>query len=200
MIAALRGRILEKSPNRVVVDVQGVGYEVHVPLSTYYDLGEEGADVRLRVHTHVREDALHLYGFLTELERQMFGRLITVSGVGPKLAVAVLSGLDTRDLVAALQRADVARLTTIPGVGKKTAERIVLELKDRLMQLAVPAVEERAPGASETERLRVDLLSALQNLGYHRPQAEKAVDAALAAAPDASFEGAMRGALRELMR
>ena len=198
MIAALRGRLLEKSPTRVVVDVQGVGYEVHVPLSTYYDLAEEGGDVQLRVHTHVREDALQLYGFLTELERQMFGRLITVSGVGPKLAVAVLSGLETRDLVAAVQRADVARLTTIPGVGKKTAERIVLELKDRLTPLAVPAVEEPSPASSQSERLRVDLLSALQNLGYHRPQAEKAVDAALARAPDASFEGAMRGALREI--
>ena len=200
MIAALRGRLLEKSPNRIVVDVQGVGYEVLVPLSTFYDLGEEGTDVQLRVHTHVREDALQLFGFLTELERQMFGRLITVSGVGPKLAVAVLSGLETRELVTAVQRADVARLTTIPGVGKKTAERIVLELKDRLMALAVPVTEAQAPAASPGERMRVDLLSALQNLGYHRPQAEKAVDTALAALPDATFEAAMRGALRELMR
>jgi Holliday junction DNA helicase RuvA len=200
MIAALRGRLLEKSPNRIVVDVQGVGYEVLVPLSTFYDLGEEGADVQLRVHTHVREDALQLFGFLTELERQMFGRLITVSGVGPKLAVAVLSGLETRELVTAVQRADVARLTTIPGVGKKTAERIVLELKDRLMALVVPVTEAQAPAASPTERMRVDLLSALQNLGYHRPQAEKAVEAALAAQPEAALEEAMRAALRELMR
>ena len=139
MIAFLRGRVLEKGPSRIVIDVQGVGYEVHVPLSTYYDIGEEGADVAVRVYTHVREDALQLYGFLTDLERQMFERLIAVSGIGPKLAVAVLSGLDTRDLVAAVQRADVARLTTIPGVGKKTAERIVLELKDRLAQLTVAA-------------------------------------------------------------
>jgi Holliday junction DNA helicase RuvA len=200
MIAALRGRLLEKSPNRIVVDVQGVGYEVLVPLSTFYDLGEAGADVQLRVHTHVREDALQLFGFLTELERQMFGRLITVSGVGPKLAVAVLSGLETRELVTAVQRADVARLTTIPGVGKKTAERIVLELKDRLMALVVPVTEAQAPAASPTERMRVDLLSALQNLGYHRPQAEKAVEAALAAQPEAALEEAMRAALRELMR
>ena len=127
MIAFLRGRILEKEPNRVLVDVNGVGYEVLVPLSTFYDIGDEGADVALRIHTHVREDALQLFGFLTQLERQMFERLIAVSGIGPKLAIAVLSGLETRELVAAVQRADVARLTTIPGVGKKTAERIVLE-------------------------------------------------------------------------
>jgi Holliday junction DNA helicase RuvA len=200
MIAALRGRILEKTPNRLVVDVQGVGYEVHIPLSTYYELGGDGTDVHLRIHTHVREDVLNLYGFLTELERQMFERLISVSGIGPKLAVAVLSGLETRELVGAVQRADVARLTTIPGVGKKTAERIVLELKDRLVTLAAVTVEEAAPALSESERLRADLVSALQNLGYHRPQAEKAVDAARAVSPDVTFETALRQALRELMR
>ena len=200
MIAALRGRILEKTPNRIVVDVQGVGYEVHIPLSTYYELGGDGTDVHLRIHTHVREDVLNLYGFLTELERQMFERLISVSGIGPKLAVAVLSGLETRELVGAVQRADVARLTTIPGVGKKTAERIVLELKDRLVTLAAVTVEEAAPALSESERLRADLVSALQNLGYHRPQAEKAVDAARAVSPDVTFDTALRQALRELMR
>ena len=132
MIAFLRGRVHDKQPNRVIVDVGGVGYDVHVPLSTFYNLGDEGAEVSLRVHTHVREDALQLYGFLTELERQLFERLIAISGIGPKLAIVVLSGMEPRDLVAAVQRADVARLTTIPGIGKKTAERIVLELKDRL--------------------------------------------------------------------
>ena len=200
MIASLRGHVLEKQPNRVVVDVQGVGYEVHVPLSTYYDIGSAGSEIVLRIYTHVREDALQLYGFLTDLERQMFERLIAVSGIGPKLAVAVLSGLDTRDLVAAVQRADVARLTTIPGVGKKTAERIVLELKDRLSQLDVPAAADATAAESPGERLRADLLSALHNLGYHRPQAEKAVTAALAASPGAAFDGALRGALRELIR
>jgi len=200
MIAALRGRILEKTPNRIVVDVQGVGYEVHIPLSTYYELGGDGADVHLRVYTHVREDVLNLYGFLTELERQMFERLISVSAIGSKLAVAVLSGLETRELVAAVQRADVARLTTIPGVGKKTAERIVLELKDRLVALAAATVEEVAPALSDSERLRADLVSALQNLGYHRPQAEKAVDAVRAVSPDATFDTVLRQALRELMR
>ena len=138
MIAFLRGRVHDKQPNRVIVDVGGVGYDVHVPLSTFYNLGDEGAEVSLRVHTHVREDALQLYGFLTELEQQLFERLIAISGIGPRLATVVLSGMEPRDLVAAVQRADVARLTTIPGVGKKTAERIVLELKDRLTQIVAP--------------------------------------------------------------
>jgi Holliday junction DNA helicase RuvA len=199
MIAFLRGRVLDKQPNRIIVDVQGVGYELHVPLSTYYDVGEEGSECSLRVYTHVREDALQLYGFLTDLERQLFERLISISGIGPKLAIAVLSGVEARDLVAAVLRGDVARLTAIPGIGKKTAERIVLELRDRLAQLAV-AVPEAAPAPSEGDRLRGDLVSALQNLGYHRPQAEKAVDAIVSASPDATFEQALRQVLRELMR
>jgi Holliday junction DNA helicase RuvA len=200
MIAFLRGRILDKQPNRIIVDVQGVGYDVTVPLSTFYEVGDVGADVALRVYTHVREDALHLYVFLTDFERQVFERLISISGIGPKLAVAVLSGVDSRDLVAAVQRGDVARLTAIPGIGKKTAERIVLELRDRLAQLTVTAPSDAAPEPAEGERLRADLLSALQNLGYHRPQADKAVNAVLAGAPEASFEQALKGVLRELMR
>jgi Holliday junction DNA helicase RuvA len=200
MIAFLRGRVFEKHPNKVIVDVEGVGYEVFVPLSTFYELGDEGAEIALRVHTHVREDALQLYGFLTELERQLFERLIGTSGIGPKLAIAVLSGMDTRDLVGSVQRGDVAKLTGIPGVGKKTAERIVLELRDRMSQLLVPAVNEPAAVASPGDRLRNDLTSALQNLGYHRPHAEKAVDATLASSPDQSFEQALKAALRELMR
>ena len=200
MIAFLRGRIHDKQPNRIIVDVAGVGYDVHVPLSTFYNLGDEGADVSLRVYTHVREDALQLYGFLTELERQVFERLIAISGIGPRLAIVVLSGMDTRDLMTAVQRADVARLTTIPGIGKKTAERIVLELKDRLAQITVPAASGTAPPSSAAEQLRVDLLSALLNLGYHRQQAEKAIDTTVTANPNASFEHAVRTALRELMR
>ena len=200
MIASLRGRVLDKQPNRLIVDVGGVGYDVHVPLSTFYEVGGEGAEIALRVYLHVREDALQLYGFLTDVERQVFERLIAVSGIGPKLAIAVLSGMDSRELIAAVQRADVARLTGIPGIGKKTAERIVLELKDRLVQLAPPAVAETARSTSADDRLRADLLSALQNLGYHRPQAERAIDAVLAASPGAGVEQALRGALRELMR
>jgi Holliday junction DNA helicase RuvA len=199
MIAFLRGRIFDKQPNRVIVDVQGVGYEVAVPLSTFYDLGEVGADAELRIYTHVREDALQLFGFLTERERQLFERLISISGIGPKLAIAVLSGMETGDLIAAVQRADVARLTGVPGIGKKTAERIVLELKDRLAHLAVAAAA-AAPAASPADRVRADLISALQNLGYQRPQAEKAVGATLEASPDLDFERALKTVLRELMR
>ena len=199
MIAFLRGRVLDKQPNRIIIDVQGVGYELHVPLSTYYEVGDEGAEISLRVHTHVREEALQLYGFLTSLEQHLFERLIGVSGIGPKLAIAVLSGIDSGELVAAVQRADVARLTRVPGIGKKTAERIVLELKDRLAQLVVPVGAGDTP-ASPGDRLRDDLVSALQNLGYHRPLAEKAVEAVLKSSANAGFEDALRGALRELMR
>jgi len=199
MIGFLRGRIGEKQPNRLLVDVQGVGYEVHVPLSTFYDVGDAGADVTLRIYTHVREDALQLFGFLTDLERQLFERLIGISGIGPKLAIAVLSGMEPRELLSAVQRGDVARLTGIPGVGKKTSERIVLELKDRLAQMGVPAVAGTVP-LNGADHVRGDLLSALQNLGYHRPQAEKAVDATLQTMSEPTFEHALKVALRELMR
>ena len=199
MIAFLRGTILDKQPNLIIVDVQGVGYEVHVPLSTYYDVGETGTEVALRIHTHVREDVLHLYGFLTPLEQQLFERLIGISGIGPRLAVAVLSGIEPRDLVAAVQRGDVARLTSIPGIGRKTAERIVLELKDRLARLTVPEID-RAEAVSSGDRLRDDVLSALQNLGYHRPLAEKAVTSTLSSTATPTFEQALKAALRDLMR
>jgi Holliday junction DNA helicase RuvA len=199
MIAYLRGTILDKQPNLIIVDVQGVGYEVHVPLSTYYDVGDIGADVALRIHTHVREDALHLYGFLTPLEQQLFERLIGISGIGPKLAVAVLSGIEPGELVGAVQRHDVARLTGIPGIGRKTAERIVLELKDRLARLSLPDVDHVA-AVPAGDRVRGDVLSALQNLGYHRPLAEKAVDSTLPSTGTLSFEQALKAALRELMR
>lgn len=200
MIAFLRGRVLEKQPNKVIVDVQGVGYELHVPLSTYYDVGETGAEVSLRVHTHVREEALQLFGFLTMLEQQLFERLISTSGIGPKLAIAVLSGIEARELLSAVQRGDVARLTGVPGIGKKTAERIVLELKDRLGAIAAAAGTDATTIDSPGERLRADLLSALQNLGYHRPAAEKSVEITMSATGDATFEQALRSALRELMR
>jgi Holliday junction DNA helicase RuvA len=200
MIAFLRGRVLDKHPNRLIVDVQGVGYEVHVPLSTFYDVGDEGADVSLRVHTHVREDMLQLYGFLTPLEQHVFERLIGISGIGPKLAIAVLSGIDPRELVGAVQRADIARLTKIPGVGRKTAERIVLELKDRLQQIAGTPAAGPAPTVSPLDRLREDLVSALVNLGYHRPQAEKTIESTLKSADGLGFEQALKQALKGLMR
>jgi holliday junction DNA helicase RuvA len=199
VIAHLRGRVLEKHPNRAVVDVGGVGYEVFVPLSSFYGLGDAGTEVALRIHTHVREDALVLYGFVTLLEQELFERLISVGGIGPKLALAVLSGIEPRDLIRAVERGDVARLTAIPGVGKKTAERIVLELKDRLprAQVVAAAAGDVAPAASE---IRDDVLSALINLGYHRPLAEKAVASALKAVPDGGFEPTLKQALRELAK
>jgi Holliday junction DNA helicase RuvA len=199
MIAFLRGRVLDKHPNRIVIDVNGVGYELYVPLSTYYDVGEAGTEIALRVHTHVREDALQLFGFLTPLEQLLFERLIGISGIGPKLAIAALSGIDSRELAVSIQRADVARLTRIPGIGKKTAERIVLELKDRLGDV-MPADAGAAEHRPSADRLRDDLVSALENLGYHRPLAEKAADAARARDGGAMFEDALKSALRELMR
>lgn len=199
MIARLQGRLLEKQPNRIVVDVNGVGYDVAVPLSTFYVLGEPGDGVALRIHTHVREDALALYGFASALEQELFERLIGISGIGPKVALAVLSGIEPLDLIRAIEQDDVGRLTAIPGVGKKTSDRIVLELKDRLprVQLAVVAA---GPIAAEPPALRDDLLSALVNLGYHRPLAEKAVAAALKSMPEGGFERTLKQALRELAR
>jgi len=199
VIAQLRGRILEKHPNRIVVDVGGVGYDVFVPLSTFYGLGDAGSDISLRIHTHVREDALALYGFRTILEQDLFERLISVSGIGPKVALGVLSGIEPLELMRAIERSDVARLTAIPGIGRKTSERIVLELKDRLpraqVEDAVAGEVETAPGG-----LRDDVLSALVNLGYHRPLAEKAVAAAIKAVPDGGFEPTLKQALREMAK
>jgi Holliday junction DNA helicase RuvA len=199
VIAQLRGRILEKQPNRIVVDVGGVGYDVFVPLSTFYGLGEPGSDISLRIHTHVREDAIALYGFRTPIEQDLFERLIGVSGIGPRVALGVLSGIEPLELMRAIERSDLARLTAIPGVGKKTSERIVLELKDRL-----PRVQEAAaaPGGVETAPagVRDDVLSALVNLGYHRPLAEKAVEAAIRNVPDVGFERTLKQALREISK
>lgn len=197
MIAHLRGRVIEKHPNRLIVDVGGVGYDVLVPLSTFYTAGEPGAEIALRIHTHVREDQLALYGFATTLELGMFEKLILVSGIGPRLALAVLSGIEARDLAGAIQRSDLARLTAIPGVGKKTAERICVELRDRLPKIA-PAAPGTAAAAADT--LRDDLVSALVNLGYHRQAVDKVLDKVVAASPDARFEDVLRVALKEIAR
>ncbi len=198
MIARLTGAVLEKQATRLVVDVRGVGYEVHVPLSTFYHLPDPGGEVTLRVHTHVRDDAIVLYGFATALEQQLFELLIATSGIGPKLALAVLSGIDPADLVRAVQAGDVARLTRIPGVGRKTAERIGLELKDRLKQPWLAEAALAAGEGSSHAELRADLLSALLNLGYHRALAEKAVDGALAEPGDRAFERLLKDALRRM--
>ena len=200
MIALLRGSLIEKHPSRIVVDVGGVGYDVQVPLSTFYGLGEPGATVVLRIHTHVREDLIALYGFSTPLEQDLFERLIAISGIGPKLGLAVLSGIEPADLIRAIRSQDVARLTKIPGVGKKTAERIGLELKDRLPAQATPAAGLVPASGRPEDQLRDDLLSALVNLGYQSTAAEKAIDHALKASPDAGFEQALRDALRSMMK
>jgi holliday junction DNA helicase RuvA len=202
VIASLRGNILEKHPNRIVVDVNGVGYEVFVPLSTFYGLGDAGSPITVRIHTHVREDALLLYGFATLLEQELFERLIGVSGIGPKVALAVLSGIEPLDLIRAIERGDHARLTAIPGVGKKTSERIVLELKDRLPRPQAVAVV-AGDATADAPIVRDDVVSALVNLGYHRPLAEKAADAALKAigpSSDRGFEQILKQALREVAK
>ncbi len=175
MIAHLRGRLLSKQPQQVIVEAAGVGYDVAISVSTYTSLPTEGAEVALHIHTQVREDTLALYGFLDRNEKRIFERLITVSGVGPKLAITIQSGLPSDRLVAALRAQDHATLTRIPGVGKKLAERLVVELKDKLedMAVAAPAVAAAGPAAE-------DVLSALVNLGYQRPSAQKAIEAAVA--------------------
>ena len=195
MIAQVRGCLVRKEPQEAVVDVGGVGYRVAIPLSTFYRIGDPGGEVTLLIHTHVREDALALFGFLTVAEQALFERLIAVSGVGPKLALSILSGIEAPDLVAALRSSDVVRLTRIPGVGKKTAERLVLELKDKMVGLA--ATEEAAPAASPAASAKEDLVSALVHLGYSRPEAEKGVDRALKEG-DGRFEDLLRRTLRIL--
>jgi holliday junction DNA helicase RuvA len=197
VIARIAGRLLEKHPSRAIVDVNGVGYDVQIPLSTFYNLGEPGSDIALRVHTHVREDALALFGFATPLELQLFERLIGVNGVGPKLALAVLSGIEPPELVDAIRAQDVTRLTRIPGIGKKTAERISLELRDKLpASIAMTGAESPAVTG---DGLRDDLISALLNLGYQRPAAEKAVGTVMNDGADA-FEPALKKTLKALVK
>jgi holliday junction DNA helicase RuvA len=198
MIAFLRGTILEKHPNQVVVDVGGVGYDVTIPISTFSALPARGAEVRLRIHTHVREDTLSLYGFLTEEEKLLFEKLISVSGIGPRLAITVLSGLPVPDLVAAIRQGLVEQLVRIPGVGKKTAERMVLELREKL-ELLAPSVGAAAPLPASLSALDQDVLSALINLGCARPAAEAAVRKAKSQGLAEGFEPLFRRAM-ELIR
>lgn len=191
MIARLRGKLAEKEPARIVIDVSGVGYEVFIPTTTFAAMPNAGADVSLDIHTHVREDALTLYGFSSRQERRVFERLISISGIGPKLAVTILSGGSVEGLVGAIRRGDLARLTSIPGVGKKTAERIVVELKDKLQEFT----EEPAKPVVET-----DVVSALENLGYSRPMAEAAVRRAVNGDEDAAFDVLFKRALQILTK
>ena len=196
MIALLRGVLLEKHPNQVIVETGGVGYDVTIPVSTFTHLPNPGAEVRLRIHTHVREDALALYGFLTQDEKGLFEKLINVSGIGPTLAVKILSGMTAPELVHGIRRGEVERLVRIPGVGKKTAERMVLELRDKLPPVMSEEPEVAAAALSAIDQ---DVLSALLNLGCARPQAEGAVRKAKAAGAPAEFEPLFRRAL-ELVR
>jgi len=193
VIAHLRGRLLAKRPNQAIVDCAGVGYDVTISVPTFSGLPSLGAEVSLFIHTHVREDALALYGFLRSEEKQLFERLIGVSGIGPKLAITILSGMAAEEMVSAIRGNDLARLTRIPGIGKKTAERMVLELRDKLEAFAAAPVRAVSP-------IEDDVLSALLNLGYLRPAAEKALAAAAASGKSASFETLFKQALSSMNR
>jgi Holliday junction DNA helicase RuvA len=195
MIGQLRGRLAEKRPNQVLVDVGGVGYVVQVPLSTYAALGDLHTEVTLLIHTHVREDALALYGFVSAREKHFFEMLLSASGVGPALALKILSGMSVEELVPAIRGSDLARLTKIPGVGRKTAERMVVELKDKLEGVAV---ETERPAASSAPGIEADVISALVNLGYDGRAAETAVAEAKHEAGASNFEKLLRGALQSL--
>jgi holliday junction DNA helicase RuvA len=195
MIGQLRGRLAEKRPNQVLVDVGGVGYVVQVPLSTYAALGDLHTEVTLLIHTHVREDALALYGFVSAREKHFFEMLLSASGVGPALALKILSGMSVEELVPAIRGSDLARLTRIPGVGRKTAERMVVELKDKLEGVAV---ETEKPAASSAPGIEADVISALVNLGYEGRAAETAVAEAKREAGAGNFEKLLRGALQSL--
>ena len=207
MIGHLRGQIVDKRPNQVLVDVNGVGYLVSIPLSTFYSLGELREEVTLLVHTHLREDSIALYGFLTAREKQFFEMLISASGVGPTLALKILSGMSVDELLPAIRAGDLVRLTRIPGVGRKTAERIVVELRDKLAAMELPHPE-RVPAAGRTQ-LESDVVSALLNLGYDRRTAEKALEEvsngrnagageSAMQSPLQSFEGLLRATLQQL--
>jgi Holliday junction DNA helicase RuvA len=195
MIAHLRGTLLEKHPNQVTVDVGGVGYDVTIPVSAYTSLPDAGAEVRLHIHTHVREDALVLFGFVSKADRALFDKLITVSGVGPKLAITALGGLTAPDLAAAIRAGSLEQLTRIPGVGKKTAERLVLELRDKLDLLAGPSRAVKSPGAGFTAD-EEDVISALANFGSSRTAAEAAVTKARSSSEPNDFDALFRRALK----
>jgi holliday junction DNA helicase RuvA len=195
MIGQLRGRLTDKRPNQVLVDVGGVGYIVMVPLSTYATLGELHTEVTLLIHTHVREDALSLYGFLSSREKHFFEMLLSASGVGPTLALKILSGMSVEELVPAIRGSDLARLTKIPGVGRKTAERIVVELRDKLDAVAV---EVERPAASSPAGVEADVVSALVNLGYEARAAESAVTDARRDNGSGNFEKLLRASLQAL--
>lgn len=206
MIAHLSGKLLFKQATSVILDVSGVGYEVTIPVSIFYDMEEPGADIQLRIYTHVREDALQLFGFRTARERELFLQLISVTGIGPKLAITMLSGMSADEMINAIRQNNLARLTSVPGVGRKTAERLVIELRDKVNNLASPALDEQIAGDPSTTPapsggdIRDDALSALINLGYPKAQAEKALTAALGEGGDLSVQVLLRRSLRSLSK
>ncbi len=203
MIAYLSGKLLEKEANTVIVDVNGIGYDVMIPLSTFYDLGEIGEDVSLRIFTYVREDTLQLFGFNTIRERELFLLLISVSGIGPKSAITALSGMSADEIIGAIRQNNLARLNSIPGVGKKTAERLVIELRDKIVKLSAVASEEmKAEGIPQASGDTVydDALSALTNLGYHYNAAEKALKQAMQEGTEMSVQKLLRRSLQLLAK
>jgi len=207
MIAHLSGTLLSKQATSAIVDVGGVGYDVAIPLSTFYELGDNGAPVQLRIYTHVREDAIQLYGFKTVRERELFLQLISVSGVGPGLAIKLLSGMNAEEMIASIRTNNLARLVSIPGVGRKTAERLVVDLRDKIAALSSPALEEEyaakaaAAGVPATEdTVRNDAMSALANLGYQKAAAEKAVKTAIDEGGEPTVELILRRSLRSLAK
>lgn len=199
MIAWLSGRLRHKATDYLIIDVAGIGYQVSVPLSTYSGIPEDGEEISLHIHTHVREDSLSLFGFLTEAERDMFLLLLGVSGIGPKLAITILSSFSVQDLSRAIQTSDDSRLCTIPGIGKKSAARMVLELKDKI-KLVAPAIPSPLSGPALAAHNNEDVISALVNLGYKRPQAEEIVRKISHARPDFGVEELIRESLQLLMK
>jgi holliday junction DNA helicase RuvA len=206
MIAHLSGTLLSKQATSVILDVGGVGYEVTIPLSTFYDLDDAGSPVQLRIYTHVREDILQLYGFKTARERELFLKIISVSGIGPKLGITLLSGMNADELIASIRTNNLARLTLIPGIGRKTAERLVVELREKVAEMSSAQLEEELGAKEEVaaglkgDTVRSDALSALLNLGYQRSSAEKAIDSALSEGGDVTVESVLRRGLRKLAR
>ena len=202
MIAQLSGKLIHKEPNSAIIDIGGVGYEVIIPLSTFYELGEPGSDVSLKVHTHVREDALQLFGFWTRREKELFLKLTSVSGVGPKLGITMLSGMPAAELITAIINNDLAKLTSIPGVGRKTAERVVVELREKLATMAVESREEDRVAARELRAgetaVRDDTIAALMALGYPKAISERAVSFALREEGERTIEAVLKRALRRL--
>jgi holliday junction DNA helicase RuvA len=196
MIAHLRGKLLAKHPNQIVVETAGVGYEVNITVPTFSDLPAAGSEVALHIYTHVREDLLALYGFSQPAEKQLFEKLMTVSGIGAKLAITILSGMAAAELAGAIRGNDLARLTKIPGIGKKTAERMVLELRDKLP----PATGVTQPAQPTMNSMEEDVLSALMNLGYQRPAAEKVLATAIKNDKDGSFDALFRASLAGLSK